>query len=249
VPLNSPCMNVWKAKVSAKRVWRHNANVTYARQFALPFANDPPYAAADFFPSACNAAAMAWLDDVAAWPLLRLAVYGPEGTGKTHLLHYFAARHHAALLPASAVRRFAPPPDAPALGIDDADSVADAEALLHLLNAAAERAIPVLLTGRTAPAHWNFKLPDLVSRLRATAAVALSDPDDDLLKALLARLLSDRQMAVPERMQNYLLARLPRTGHALREAAARLDRYSLAEGRAVTPKLAQRVIDEFEGET
>jgi chromosomal replication initiation ATPase DnaA len=242
-------MNVWKAQVSAKSVWRHNANVTFARQFALPFTTEAPYVAADFFPSACNAGALAWLDDVSAWPSLRLAVHGAEGTGKTHLLHYFAARHQAAILPANAVRRFAPPPDAPALGIDDADSVVDAEALLHLLNAAAERGMPVLLTGRAAPAHWDFKLPDLVSRLRATAAVALGDPDDDLLKALLARLLSDRQMAVPERLQNFLLARLPRTGHALREAAARLDRYSLAEGRAVTPNMAQRVIDEFEGET
>ena len=223
--------------------------MTHARQFALPFNSETPYAAAHFFPSACNAEALTWLEDVSAWPSLRLAVHGAEGTGKTHLLHYFAARHHAALLPASAVRRFAQPPDAPALGIDDADSIIDTEALLHLLNAAAERGMPVLLTGRAAPAYWDFKLPDLVSRLRATSAVALSDPDDDLLKALLARLLSDRQMAVPERIQNFLLARLPRTGHALREAAARLDRYSLAEGRAVTPALAQRVIDECEGET
>jgi chromosomal replication initiation ATPase DnaA len=242
-------MNVWKAKVSAQAVYRHNPLVTYARQFALPFESEAPYAAAHFFPSTCNAEALAWLDDVSAWPSLRLAVHGAEGTGKTHLLHYFAARHRAALLPATAVRRFAPPPDAPALGIDDADGIVDAEALLHLLNAAAERGMPVLLTGRAAPAHWDFKLPDLVSRLRASAAVALNDLDDDLLKALLARLLSDRQMAVPERMQNFLLARLPRTGHALREAAARLDRYSLADGRAVTQNMAQRVIDEFEEET
>jgi chromosomal replication initiation ATPase DnaA len=238
-------MNVWKVKVSAGGVWRHSAGVTCARQFALPFDSETPYAAADYFPSACNAEALAWLEDASKWPSRRLAIYGAEGTGKTHLLHYFAARHHAKLLSGSAVRRFMPLPDGPALGIDDADSVVDGEALLHLLNAAAERGILLLLAGRAAPAHWDFKLPDLVSRLRATAAVALADPDDELLKAVLARLLSDRQMAVPERMQNFLLARLPRTGHALREAAARLDRYSLAEGRAVTPAIAQRVIDEF----
>ncbi len=218
--------------------------MTYARQFALPFPNAASYKPEEFFPSACNAAALAWLEQPPAWPTLRLAVHGQAGTGKTHLLHYFAARHHAVLLPACAVRRLIPPPDAPALAIDDADSVLEATSLLHLLNAAAERGMPVLLTGRTAPAHWPFQLPDLVSRLRATPSVGLLPPDDDLLRALLARLLAERQLAVPERVQQYLLARLPRTGAALREAAARLDRYSLAAGHAVTTRLAQLVATE-----
>jgi chromosomal replication initiation ATPase DnaA len=114
-----------------------------------------------------------------------------------------------------------------------------------LLNAASERGVPVLLTARTPPARWDFRLPDLVSRLRATPTVALLAPDDDLLRALLARLLSDHQLRVPERLQDFLLARLPRTGGALREAAARLDRLSLAEGGTITRKMAQCVVDEL----
>jgi chromosomal replication initiation ATPase DnaA len=215
-----------------------------SRQRTLPFPFAQSYAPEDFFPGESNAAALAWLEEPAAWPSLRLAVHGGEGTGKTHLLRYFAGRHGAAVMAASALLRFAPPPDAPALGIDDADQAADAEALLHVLNAAAERGMPVLLTGRTAPAQWPFALPDLVSRLRAMPSVGLLPPDDALLRAMLARLLAERQIAVSERVQEFLLARLPRTGNALREAAARLDCYSLAEGRAVTTKLAERVVAE-----
>ena len=47
--------------------------------------------------------------------------------------------------------------------------------------------VPVLLAARAPPARWNFRLPDLVSRLRATPTVALLAPDDGLLRALLAR--------------------------------------------------------------
>jgi chromosomal replication initiation ATPase DnaA len=218
--------------------------VTTARQFNLPFPCVPCYAPEEFLRGACNEAALAWMERPPDWPARRLAVHGEAGTGKTHLLHFFAARHGAALMPASAVRRFMAPLEACALGIDDADTVADAEALLHMLNAAAERGTPVLLTARTAPSYWGFTLPDLVSRLRATPAVALLPPEDGLLRALLARLLADRQMAVPERVQDFLLARLPRTGGALREAVARLDRLSMATGRAVTLGLAQLVVDE-----
>jgi chromosomal replication initiation ATPase DnaA len=219
--------------------------MTYAHQFALPFAYEHRYVPEDFLVGACNEDALAWIETPGDWPTKRLAIYGDEGTGKTHLLHVFAARHHAALLPAEAVRRLVPPPDAAALAIDDADSVVDEVALLHLLNAAAERFIPVLLTARVPPARWGFRLPDLVSRLRAMPTVALLAPDDGLLRALLARLLADHQLRVPERLQEFLLARLPRTGGALREAAARLDRLSLAEGGTITRRIAQCVVDEL----
>jgi len=216
----------------------------FARQCTLPFPFAQSYAPEDFFPGDSNAAALAWLERPASWPSLRLAVHGEAGTGKSHLLRYFAGRHGAAVMAGGALRRFMPPPEAPALGIDDADQVQDAEALLHVLNAAAEHGMPVLLTARTAPAHWPFMLPDLVSRLRAMPCVGLLPPDDALLRAMLARLLAERQIAVPERVQEFLLARLPRTGSALRAAAARLDCYSLAEGTAVTTKLAERVVAE-----
>ena len=217
--------------------------MTYARQFALPFPQHAFYAPEDFLPGACNEAALAWLAQPRAWPLLRLLVHGPDGAGKTHLLHVFAARHEAALLPASAIRRLEPPPDAPALAIDDADDVTDQLALLHVLNAAAERAMPVLLGARTPPAAWPIGLADLASRMD------LGQPDVLLalliLGTLLARLLSDRQLRVPEKLQDFLLARLPRSGGALREAAARLDRLSLAEGRTVSRPMAALVVQEL----
>ncbi len=216
----------------------------HTHQFALPFASADRYAPDEFFRSASNEAALTWLAAPGAWPSLRLAVYGDPGSGKTHLLHYFAQRHAATVLQAGDVQGHARPGTDPAVAIDDADTVPDAEALLHVLNAAAERGAPVLLTGRTAPSRWPYILPDLVSRLRATPIVALLPPDDYLLRTMLARLIAERQVAVPERVQEYLLARLPRTGKALREATALLDRYSLASGRAVSVKLAERVAEE-----
>jgi chromosomal replication initiation ATPase DnaA len=218
--------------------------VSAADQLNLPFPAAQFYAAADFMPGSCNAAALAWLEQPRAWPALRLAVYGEAGTGKTHLLHYFVAQHGGAFVPAASVRQVAPLLDAAALAIDDADSVIDDVALLHLLNAAAEHGVPVLLAARMAPFHWDCALPDLVSRLRATPSVALLPPEDDMLRALLRKLLADRQMAVPPRVQEFLLARLPRTGGALRAAVALLDGYSMASGGAVTHAVVQRVVAE-----
>jgi chromosomal replication initiation ATPase DnaA len=88
-------------------------------------------------------------------------------------------------------------------------------------------------------------LPDLSSRLRAIAPVEIGPPGDDLLAALLMRLIADRQLAVSQVVQDWLLLRLPRSPAALREAVARLDRESLVSGHAITRALAGRVLKDF----
>jgi chromosomal replication initiation ATPase DnaA len=219
------------------------------RQLALPFPQTCLFSPAGFLPAVANADARAWLAAPATWPNQRLALHGPAGSGKTHLLHIFAAQNHAILMPGPTLRYLPDlPPDAP-IAIDDADAAPDPETLLHLLNIAAERHLPLLLAGRTPPARWTIALPDLLSRLRATQAVALIEPDDALLRALLAQLIAARQLRVEEHVQAYLLARLPRTCAAMREAAACLDRISLAEGSRITRAIAAQVLARMQAGT
>jgi chromosomal replication initiation ATPase DnaA len=218
------------------------------RQLALPFPQTQYFEAADFLPAACNEEALAWLARPGAWPGLRLAVHGGAGTGKTHLLHLFASRQEVCLLRGERVRGLPDLPDHGAIAIDDADSAPEPRALLHLMNAAAERRLPVLLAATAPPARWPRVLPDLDSRLRAILAVKLQEPDETMLRALLARHFASRQLRVEEAVQDFLLARLPRHGAALREAAARLDRASLAAGRRVTRAIASDIIAGLQAE-
>ena len=102
-------------------------------------------------------------------------------------------------------------PNSGALALDDADTVASEPLLLHLLNTARDRGLRVLLSGHAAPSRWPVRLPDLSSRLRAITAVEIRPPSDDLLAALLVRLLSDRQLSVAQSVQDWLLTRLPRS--------------------------------------
>lgn len=217
------------------------------RQLPLPFAHRPGHAAADFIADASNAEALAWLARTGAWPAGRLALWGEAGCGKTHLLRVWAGQHGARVLDGAALAGLPPPPDRP-VAVDDASAAEDA-ALLHLLNAAAEAGLPLLLADRRPPARWGATLPDLASRLRATASVAIAPAGDGLLAALLARLLADRQMAVSGAVQAWLLARLPRSPAALRLAAAKLDGAALAAGRRVTIPLAAAALADLLAET
>jgi chromosomal replication initiation ATPase DnaA len=216
------------------------------RQLALPFPERSDFTAADFMGAPSNADALAWLRRTPDWPDGRLVVWGEEGCGKSHLLTIWAAEAEGRVSQAPALRGVPDPPDAPRIAIDDADAIRDEEALLHLLNAAQESRIPVLMAARSPPARWKLRLPDLASRVRASAAVRILPPDEELLRALLSRLLSARQIAVARSVQDWLLLRLPRTPAAIREAAARLDRAALAGHTAVTRGLAARVVDDLD---
>ncbi|WP_160122762.1 P-loop NTPase family protein [Rhodovarius lipocyclicus] len=200
------------------------------RQLALPLDLSPSFAEADFIPDAANVAAREFLAAPESWPDHRLVLFGPAGSGKTHLAHVTAARHGWRLDQGAALRGL---PHLPARGwvLEDADLCPEPAALFHALNAAREARLPLLLTGQAPPSRWPFTLPDLMSRLRATTAVGLEAPSDTLLAAMLAKHLADRQLNLAPALQQLLLLHLPRDTASLRSAVARLDEAALASGR------------------
>jgi DnaA regulatory inactivator Hda len=214
-------------------------------QLPLDLGFRPAQARADFLVAPCNAAAVAWIDRWPDWPAPALALWGPAGSGKTHLLEVWRARSKAAPIAAQALTSAALPQllgAARAAAIDDAEG-ADDEALLHLYNVLAERQGHLLLAAREPPARWAIGLADLRSRLLAAPAVAVEAPDDALLAALLVKLFADRQLRISEDLIAYLLPRIERSFAAAQLIVAALDKAALAGQRAVTVPLARAILN------
>jgi chromosomal replication initiation ATPase DnaA len=215
-----------------------------ARQLPLPFSPARSFAAADFVPGAANEDARAWISRWPDWPQRRLALWGPAGSGKSHLAAIWRARSGAVLLDGAGLAATPPdaapalPPPGGAILVEDACAAPQGRPLLHLLNAAAEAGTSVLLTARQPPARWPVALPDLRSRLAAMATAAISAPDEALVEAVLAKLLADRQVSLRPELVSFLALRLPRDFATIHALAAELDRISLAAGRRVTRPLA-----------
>ncbi len=185
------------------------------------------------------------------WPGRRLALCGPEASGKTHLAHVCAAESAAALARGRDLDAASPLAllGGGALVVEDADRLgaaarpAEAEAALHhLLNLAAAEGAALLLTGRAAPAHWPAALPDLRSRLSALSAAQLRAPDDALLTAVIAKLLDDRSLAFEAGLPAYLARRIERSFAAAHAIVEALDAGSLAARRPITRKLAAELL-------
>jgi chromosomal replication initiation ATPase DnaA len=211
------------------------------RQLVLALDHSVSFAREDFLCGPSNTAAFTLIDRWPDWPDRIVAVIGSEGSGKSHLAAIWAEATGARILSAKllSVTDLPAALATGALVVEDLEAtILDERALFHLINLAREERAYVLITARVAPASFPFTIRDLVSRLRAIPVVALSAPDDTLLRALIVKLAADRQIAVDDELVNYLANRIERSFEAARMAVQRLDEEAMRQHRPVTRALA-----------
>lgn len=209
------------------------------RQLALALEHGESYARDDFLSGPGNAAALTLVESWPDWPANAVALIGPEGSGKSHLASIWAATSGARTMSGRALgdSDLLASLATGALVVEDA-AAADQRALFHLLNLVREEDSFLLLTARTAPTLWPVAIADLASRLRAVPVITLQAPDDALLRGVIIKLASDRQLAFDESVVSYLLSHVERSFAAARAAVAALDNEALRQGRPVTRALA-----------
>lgn len=203
---------------------------------------------ADFLVAPSNAVAVAMIDGWQQWSSRKLVLTGPAGAGKTHLTHVWAGLSGAQICTAGMLGQT----DIPTLAqgnvaVEDIPAIAgDAAAqtaLFHLHNLVLAEGNALLLTGEGPPQRWGLTLPDLASRIEGTQTARLDPPDDALLSAVLAKLLSDRQITPKPDLIPYLIRRIDRSFDAARATVSRLDAASLAQKKPITRSLAAAVLD------
>lgn len=178
-------------------------------------------------------------------------VHGPPGSGKSHLLQALAGSVRGAqYLPLAALADQAEvalrATDADCLLIDQGEAVAGRAELEHALfdlfnrNRAARQSL--LFAARAAPAQLGIALPDLASRLASLTRLPLQVLDEAGLRQAFAARAAARGLVVGEQVIDYLFRHAPRDPPSLFALIDRLDRQSLAEGRAITVPFLRQLL-------
>ncbi len=219
--------------------------VVRPRQLAFALPHTESLTRDNFLEGPSNETALALIDSWPDWPNRIMLLTGPEGAGKSHLAAIWAELAGARAIRAQSLTE-AGVPDALATGAVVIEDLAaggfDERALFHVMNMAREDAAYVLMTARVAPAALAVELRDLNSRLRAVPVISVMAPDDQLFRALIVKLCTDRQMTVDEALVSYLATRIERSVAAARQVVAQLDAESLRLRRPVTRALAAEVL-------
>ena len=216
-----------------------------ATQLTLDLSLPPNLGRDDFLDAPSNAVALAAIERWPDWRERTLLLVGPPGSGKSHLCAIWSERAGAlALSPAALPNLEALSALRPAaLALDGLNAVADETALFHLLNFVNESGASLLVAARRLPTAEEIRLPDLLSRLRRAPVVEIGAPDDDLMRAVLVKLFSDRQLLIDASVVDYIALRLERSLDAARAIVREIDREALARGRRVTRVLAGEVLE------
>lgn len=216
----------------------------------MDLAHRPAMGRDDFLIADSNRAAADMIDRWPEWPAPILFLVGPEGSGKSHLgaIWQTAACAGQALSSQLTVETVPEMMRSGALLIEDAnETVRNERALFHLLNYVREQSGHVLFVTQELPAYWRVELPDLRSRLRAAPVIRVDEPDDALLRGVLAKLFQDRQIAVDESVLAYMLVRMERSLRSASALVDEIDRQALAAKASVTRTFVARVMSATEG--
>ena len=206
-----------------------------------------------FLPGA-NAVALAQFVALTAAPRPGLTwLYGPEGSGKTHLLQALCARAGvaAAYVPLPQLLSYGAAAladwhEARWLCLDDVAAVIGnlewERALFAAYRDCEERGASLLMAARAAPPELPFALPDLASRCAAGQRIALRALDEDEQCAALQLRARQRGVELPEESARYLQRRLPRDMGSLFAVLEELDDAALTEQRRLTVPFIRDVL-------
>lgn len=193
-----------------------------ADQIALPL--DWPQGSDDsrFIVSDANRAAFEHFQRWNTWPVRSTVLVGPRRSGRSLLARSFVARVGGRLF-------------------DDAQRH-DEETLFHAWNQAQETGRPLVLVADDAPPTWEPQLPDLRTRLAVTPVIAIEQPDDPLLVALIQRLFADRGLHLPDEPLRYVAQRVARDYWTAERVVEAIDRHAIAERARLTVPTVRRAL-------
>jgi chromosomal replication initiation ATPase DnaA len=206
----------------------------------------PALALEDFLVGASNEAAVALVDGWPNWTARAAIVVGPTGSGKSHLTNVWRLKSGAGSLVASSLTEeaVAEMERTGAIAIEDLDrGISDERVFFHLLNLTKEKGYALLATSRTAPGDLSVALPDLRSRLRALPMVRIDPPGDDVLKAVLVKLFTDRQLTPEPHVITHLALHMERSFEAALQLVESCDQLALSRQRSVTRAIAAEALE------
>ena len=216
------------------------------QQLFFKFPIKPAYLSEDFFISPANNHAFTYLNQWPNWGdsiySKIMLLYGEYGSGKTHLAHIWQNLSKAKIITAIDCYNLHLFIDNKALILEDISTM-DEELLLHLINFIHENQQYLLLTADSPPAQLNFALPDLHSRILALPAIGINSPDQELLKAVLMKHVSDRQLKIHPAALDYVILRIDRSFSKMLQLIEELDQASKISKRQITIPFIRKTLD------
>ena len=211
--------------------------------FKFPFRKK--YFEQDFYVSKNNFSAYKLIESWPAWPGKWLNIYGTSGSGKTHLSRILEKKINKIIIVEEkevnnqliqTLNNF------DCLIIDNFNNKINEKIFYSILNQSKQLDNFVLINSCLPLNQNNFELLDLKSRINSFVNIGIDLPTDDLLKVIISKSFSEKQMNVSPKIIDYIIKNVERSYEKIFKFLKEIDDLSLSSGKSININLIKKVL-------
>ena len=213
--------------------------------FKFPFSKK--YHEHDFYVSSNNFSAYKLIESWPIWPGKWLNIFGASGSGKTHLAKILEKRiNNIKIIEAKIVNdeTIKNLKNFDCLIIDNFENNVDEKLLYSILNESKQLENYVLINSINSLKNIKFKIADLKSRIDSFLHIGIELPTDDLLKVIISKTLSDKQISINPKVSDFIINNIERSYEKMFKFLKDIDEVSLSTGKSININLIKKVLDQ-----
>lgn len=224
-------------------------------QLNFSFSKNQSYVLSDFIVSEANSSAYNVItkkfEDL---PANIICISGVKGSGKTHLAHIWNEITGAKFINIKKFFRKGKDikrsytelaeylkPETNYI-LENLQNISNEYILLYIVNLINEKKCRLVLTSEKRLSELKFSIPDLQSRINTIFDVTIHTPDVNLVKMLMTKQFTDRQIAIDSTVIDFVSKRIRRDFDNIKYIIDLLDKASLQEKRKITIPLAKKAL-------
>ena len=211
--------------------------------FKFPF--KIKYYEEDYYVSSNNFLAYRLIENWPNWPDKWINIFGPKGCGKTHLSNILIKKiKFSKILDANRVddetiKQIA---KIKCLIIDDYKNNIDEKLFYSVLNQAKQYDNYVVINSDKPVDEISFELNDLKSRAKSFVNLGIELPTDDLLRVIISKFFSDKQIDLNPKISEYIIKNIERSYEKVFNFIKEVDNLSLSSGKSININLIKKVL-------
>ncbi len=210
--------------------------------FKFPFKTT--YYAEDFYVSSNNFDAFKLIESWPNWSSKFVNIFGPSGCGKTHLSNIIKKKLNTFFINASDLNNdsFMKIKLKECLIIDEYKNNIEEKLFYTILNQCQQSNNYVIVNSIEPINKLPTKLSDLKSRLESFTYIGIDLPTDDLIRVILTKGFSDKQVETDVKLLEYILRNINRSYEEIFNFIEKVDSLSLSTGKPININLIKRVL-------
>ena len=221
-------------------------NIINMDQLTFKFPFSKRYYEQDFFVSSNNFTAYKLIDSWPNWSGKWLNIFGESGSGKTHLSKILEKKiKKTKMINAENIdnKTIEYLSNLDCLIIENFKNNIDEDLLYSILNQSKQFDNFLLINSRISIKDYDLKLIDLKSRLNSFVFIGIDLPNDDLLRVVITKSLSDKQISISPRLSDYIINNIERSYEKMFKFLKDLDELSLSTGKSININLIKKVLN------